>query len=295
MTAMSLGFVIDDKGRAWPEASPGLARRLGGAVTGYVAAHAVRERGFIHVQPQQGATRVALRAGRFSAAALARLLYLLRDRPPRHVLLAVLNDDDWSYDMFVSLWELADRLEGLVAGAPSSPRARWVALERDLTSLATRSFARVRPMIELWRARRGQLDEGVFAAVEALGMRDRALLARRLPDSSHLVFEHFGAGISVLTPCESLFAVGRDVEALPDRPYGAWIAQVYRDALVRSVPRFHSVCATIETSRAESMRARYDRLLLPWRDRLGADIVLALSVRISAFYRPRMPAAAAAQ
>lgn len=280
---MSDGVLIDDKGQAWPEGALELGRRIGGSgPAADFPERALREHGFIHLRPQHGGVRVALCAGAFTAAALAGLLYVLRDLRPRHVLLAVLRSDGWSYAMHVSLWELAGRLEALLDEAPARP-APWVAIEHDLATVSLPSYARVRPLVELWRSSRGRLDGDRLHAVTALGLGDRTLLARRPAGAARLAIEHFGAAITVLRPCESLLAIGRDIEDIPDRDYGVWAARHYHETLMVGHPRFQSVRAELGASDGTTLRARYDRLLVPWRGAGDEHFVMGISIRISAF------------
>ncbi len=291
---MSDGVLIDDKGQAWPEGSPELARRIGGGPAAGPSERALREFGFIHLRRQHGGVRVALRAGAFTAAALAGLLYVLRDLRPRHVLLAVLRSDGWSYAMHVSLWELAGRLETLLNEAPAPP-APWVAIEHDLATVSLPSYARVRPLVELWRSSRGRLGADRLRAVTALGLGDRTLLARRPAGASRLAIEHFGAAITVLRPCESLLAIGRDIEDIPDRDYGVWAARFYHETLALGHPRFQSVRAELGASDGTTLRARYDRLLVPWRGAGEEHFVMGISIRISTFVLSPSPGRALAR
>jgi transcriptional regulator with XRE-family HTH domain len=169
-------------------------------------------------------------------------------------------------------------------GAATSPLAadgalaRWLARPRPPAVLESSSFARAAPLIELWRASRGRLSGEVATTLGTTGLLHRAVLARRLPHSSRLVFEHLGAEIRAVHPCESLNLIGRGMEELYDRDYGAWTAARYAEALAGDRVRVAAVRAQIHLSAALATDGRYDRILLPWRER-NDRFVMGVSLR----------------
>lgn len=273
------GVLIDERGRCWPDRSWDLIRRLGRVDAGLdLSAFAVRERGFIHIRPQESGARVALRAGGFGLETLAGALYELKERRFPRILLAVLAGEEWHYEMLGGAWEFAERAEQLIAdGAPAS-RHPWLAAERDLAALGLPDFAQVRPLVYLWEACRGRLPDGIDHELFRFGLLPRALFVRQLPGSSRLVYAHFGSGIEFMRPCESLLMVGRDIDDLPDRAYGGWTARAYADSLAGRRPRLQSIRATIRLSETAAIQGRYDRLTLPWRGRRGERFVIGISL-----------------
>src|SRR5579864_5307637 len=163
MHAVGSGILIDERGDHWPDNSPVLARRLGYREPDFDApAYAVRNLGFIHVRHHEEGVRVSLRSGRFSLLTLAAALYVLVDRRPRRIVLAVFWGEDWSYEMFTSLGSFAERAEDLAAGEPIAGRPRWLAVEKKLEDLELPSFARARPVVELWKSSRGRLSDELY-------------------------------------------------------------------------------------------------------------------------------------
>jgi hypothetical protein len=274
------GILIDDRGEAWPDNSEMLARRLGYREPDFDApAYAVRNLGFIHVRQHEEGVRVSLRSGTFSLLSLTATLYLLLDRQPPRIVLAVFWGEDWSYEMFTSLGPFAERTEDLAAGEPVAGRPRWLAVEKNLDALRLPAFDRVRPVVDLWKASRGRLSEDFYRTLSASDLMHRILLLRRLPRSSRLVYEHFGGGIKVMKPCEAFTMIGRDAHEVADKEYGGWVAECYGRAASRHRLRLEAVRATVRTSEAATLRVRYDRLLMPWR-RTDADLfVLSVSMR----------------
>jgi hypothetical protein len=98
MYAAGSGILIDERGGHWPDNSPALAQRLGYREPDFDApAYTVRNLGFIHVRQHEEGVRVSLRSGTFTLLTLAAALYVLVDRRPRRIVLAVFWGEDWSY------------------------------------------------------------------------------------------------------------------------------------------------------------------------------------------------------
>jgi hypothetical protein len=279
-TGKPSGMLIDDQGETWADDSAALAQKLGYRNPDFdVPAYAVRNLGFIHVRQHGEGMRVSLRAQRYSLLTLTAVLYVLLDRRPRRIVLAVFDGGDWSYEMFTSLGAFAERTEDLASGKPVAGRPRWLAAEKDIGALSQPTFAKVWPVVDLWKSNRGRLGRDLHEALRAVDLTHRAVLVRQIPGSSRLVYEHFGAAIKMMRPCEAFEMVGRDVESVPDKAYGAWVAESYAKALSGRRVRLDAVRATLRTSEASTVRVRYDRLLMPWY-RAGADLwVLSVSMR----------------
>jgi hypothetical protein len=272
------GILIDDRGRSWSDSSSAVARSLGRrAAAGDLCAHAVRQ-GFIHIRAHNGGMQVSLGAGLYSVSTLAAALYAVHEQAPPRILLAVLSGAEWQYSLCATVADLAAQAEGIARDGESPAAVPWFAVERDLRSLAGPRFDAVRPLMKLWFDARGALPADLVPAMARLGMAGRTILVRQSRGSSRLVCEHFGAGIRMLKPCDTFLALGRDVEDVPDRAYGEWVAEGYRGAVRARHIQLASVRATIRTWEAPSARVHYDRLLIPWRDR-GDMVLLSVSLR----------------
>lgn len=272
------GILIDESGETWPDNSCALAQHLGYRDPDFdLPAYTVRNLGFIHLRVQESGARVALRAGRFSLVTLTAALYTLLERRPERIVLATFSGDDWSYEMFTSLGSFAERTEDLAAGEPVAPRRPWHAAEKDLAALSAPILTRLLPLVRLWKASRGRLSGELDAVLVTAGLLNRAVVVRQLP-SSRLVYEHFGSAFKMMLPCESFLKIGRDIDDLPDRGYGRWVAEHYAEALVGRRLRLDGVRATMRTSDAATIRVRYDRLLMPWRG--GGNDLFLLGVSI---------------
>lgn len=277
---MAASVLIDDTGTIWPASSPALARRLGHVDPRVdLACFAVRERGAIHIRSIDEGVRVTLRPGAFSHVALAGALQALNDIGPARILLITRSDAETDIEFFTSVFSFIERAEVLAAGPPIEIKVPRYSVPRSLRNLATPSFGMVRPIVDLWKDRRGAFGEEVHRLVIAQGLLQRTVLARQMTRSSRFITEHIGAGIKIMRPCEALLIVGRELNEQPDRDYGAWVAEAYAETSWARRPRLESVRAFIRTSAGTSLRTRYDRVLLPWRGD-GDDLyVMCLSIR----------------
>lgn len=273
---MRPGLLIDDSGEPWPANSPHLARHLGYDDARLdLARFAVARRGFVHLNPIEDGVRVALRPGAFSRVALAGTLQALNQLAPRRILLVT----EAGAELFASIFAFIEHAEYLASDPPLEIKVPRLAVPRGLHNLATAAFSAVRPIIELWKERQGELTDDIDKALAAGGIAHRMILARQLPRSSRLITERFGSGHDHLLPREIRSIIGRDVHERPDRDYGVWIAQAYADALWHRLPRLESIRCRVQTSGSRTLRARYDRLLLPWRARGAQVFIMSVSLR----------------
>jgi hypothetical protein len=280
MHAVGSGILIDDRGEPWSDNSPELARRLGYREPDFDApGYAVRNLGFIHVRLHEEGVRVSVRARSFTLLTLTALLYVLIDRRPRRIVLAVFSGEDWSYEMFTNLGSFVERAEDLAAGEPVAGRPRWLSAERKLEALRLPAFEKTRPLVSLWKMSRGMLGDDLIKALRACDLVHRAVLVRQIAGTSRLVYEHFGSAIKAMEPCATLKLVGRDIDDIVDRDYGGWVAESYASVLRKRRLRLDSIRATLRTSADSTVKVRYDRLLMPWR-RSGGDVfALGISMR----------------
>lgn len=275
---MSVSLLIDAEGRAWPANDATLARRLGYADARLDPVRfAVEERGLIHLRSVEDGIRVTVRPGAFSRVSLAGALQALNDLAPTRILLVASTGGARQVELFTSVFAFIERAEQLAIEPPIEVKVPRYAVPRSLRNLATPPFAVVRPIVDLWKDRRGELGEEVFQALSRAGASRRMYLLRQRPGSSRLVTEHCAAGVTFLKPCEGLLMIGREFHEMPDREYGAWVADAYASALWGRQLKLESVRSLIRTSAATTLRTRYDRVLMPWHS--GTDqFVMGISI-----------------
>jgi hypothetical protein len=273
---MRSGLLIDESGEPWPVSSPHLARHLGYDDPRLdLSRFAVARRGCVHLRPIEDGVRVALCPSAFSRVTLAGTLQALNQLAPRRILLITDN----GAELFASIFAFIEHAEYLASDPPLAIKVPWYSVTRSLRNLSTLSFSFVWPLMKLWRNSRGEYDGDVYGALISSGIHSRTVVARRLPRSSRLICEHFGGGLRIRQPCESLLAVGRGLEELYDRKYGDWSAEGYGTALAGERPRLESIRARVQVSETLAVNGRYDRVLLPWRRAGGDALVMGISIR----------------
>lgn len=157
-------------------------------------------------------------------------------------------------------------------------RPRWLAMPRPLTILSGPGFAAVDAVVQLWRETRGALTDEVYEALAAGDVLHRTYLVRPSADRSRLITEYCAPGVAFLLPCESLALVGHDFHEMPDRDYGARMAEAYLATAFAGALRVEAVRAEMRTSAGATVLGRYDRVLMPWR-RCGDLFVMGISLR----------------
>ncbi|HXZ00637.1 MAG TPA: hypothetical protein VEI03_11595 [Stellaceae bacterium] len=276
---MADGILIDEKGQSSTDYSWDLVRRFGRfSAHPDPVAHVVRDCGFIHIRRHGTGARVAMHVGHFGVETLAGTIYALKDRQFPRIIMAMLREDEWSYEIVADAAAFAVSAEQLMAGGIDDWCHSWVAVERKLTALDRREFAKVRPLVEFWRTCRGRMPEDIDGVLGRSRLRDRMVLVRRRPKTSRLVFAHFGAGIECRQPGESERLVDHDIHDHYDQAYGAWAATAYAEAMASDSPQLRSIRATIHISDKIMARGRYDRLILPWRSSSGDRLLMGISL-----------------
>ena len=271
------GLLIDDRGKTWATGSIQLANHFRNQELDVdPVEYSIRNLGFMLLRDSRAGTRVSLRAGGFSLLTLTSALFLLADRRPSRILLAAFGGENWSYEFFADLSAFAWRAEDLAASKSTVSRSPWLSVPRDIASLDMPNYQRFAPLVRLWRDHRGSFSEDLEHMLKSSELLRHSVLARQRSSSSSLTIEHYGSGSVMLRPCEGLLAVGRELRELPDRSYGEWIANGYSRAISDQEIKLENVRAQYRTSQERTVRARYDRILLPWRARGGESFVLSV-------------------
>jgi hypothetical protein len=276
---MKHGTLIDDGGECWPDDSLTLAQRLGYPCFGdALVSNAVRERGFIHVRQDDGGAYVTLRVGRFSLACLAGTMQFLGQRQPARLVACMLSDSGSTYEMFPTVFDFVERTEALTEEGGIDFKLSRVAIPRDSRNVNLPTFSLAHPLLKIWKQERGDLSRELLRTMVSGALLRRIILMRRPARSSKILVEHFGAAITIMRPCEALSLSGRLMEDMYDREYGSWIMPAYAATLSAEELRLESMLADIHVTDGTTIRARYDRLLLPWHNKCGDRFVLCASL-----------------
>jgi len=273
-------MLIDDNGDSWPLGAPRLREILMCPDPDFdVAAYAVRNLGYVLLRRQGRMVRAEMRPPLVKPATLIGLYYCLIDLNPHQILLSRLGVDNSRHELFDDVSEFAATLErDIEDNGVQRHRPTYALSPRSLRHLERSRYARLAPIMQLWRATRGDMPGDLVPRLCRQGVQARAALLRNPTGTGRLVYEHVGSGYAFVgSACLPLTLIGADIEMLPDREYGGWAARSYYDCLTDEEPRLETVSAVMRRSDGQRLWSYYDRVLLPWRGRGGARFVLGVS------------------
>ena len=95
-------------------------------------------------------------------------------------------------------------------------------------------------------------------------------------EAGHFIIEQTGSGLRIPDPAWAKAQIGRSVAEAPDKAYGQWVTQAYKSVLMQNLPQLDHIDARIYWPRLGRLHHRYDRLLLPVRDR-GQPMLLSIN------------------
>lgn len=124
------------------------------------------------------------------------------------------------------------------------------------------------PMAMKWRVAFGKFDLSVMGIADSSGLTSRLVIVGFDPGRRRSSIRFFGDEHRWAGSTYRVDGIGRAVEDLPDKEYGAWLSEFYASVATTGQPRLDLVTAEMEY-RNEPGRPRrkriYERLLLPWR------------------------------
>jgi hypothetical protein len=241
--------------------------------------YAVRNMGFLRVfLPASGELAIAVHpraAAPAAVIAVAERLAGVEDRSVRVLRL----EDRWVSQLHEDGTAAARALCELCGVSFAVPaNDRWYLTPAKSADLSEDSADPLLLMQRKWRITFGRFSDSVLPFAIRHGLIDRLIIAARRRDDD-LVFRFIGDGLATLFPDEFRFnAIGNDIADQPDKEYGAWVAQAYRDVAGSGVPRLEHIDAYLPGS-ARGPWIRYQRLLLPWRTPGG--VLVTMSSRIT--------------
>jgi transcriptional regulator with XRE-family HTH domain len=156
-------------------------------------------------------------------------------------------------------------MAGLLGLSLENLFTRWSSEQRPLDVLALRRMGKFRRLSRYWFASHGRWNDELGGVLERCRLQ-RTLLLRKRPRIDRLMFEELGGGMRTGRPEDRYFLdmLGRDINDLPDREYGAWMADIYDRTLARRRPRLDYTEAMVSPSPSLVYHIRHDRLILPW-------------------------------
>lgn len=291
-------FIVDHTGQVWDPYDERFLVAIGDRDPDYdIVRYAVRHLGYVEVDlrdqgepgsPPDGATTLRFRELTASPRALAEASRLLASLPERTVIITR-ESDRWETLSFAGPAQAFEWLEarqllrhsiGSFRDVAIVPRDVRLLAERRLTAKVEQTDDKLALMFKKWRMTGGEFREDIPEFLVRCDLLDRSVIAQE-GDDGQIVCEYIGADLNMYGDRDTAWQfeiIGRPVADQPDRNYGLYVEQTFREALQRNVPAFDHVDAVIRGA-DQAHRSRYDRLVLPWRGKSGQRVVTTLSYK----------------
>jgi hypothetical protein len=197
-------------------------------------------------------------------------------------------DTDWHSEISSSIEHSVGRLHELCARPlDPAPAKRFQADPKNLSELFDTSDGRSQAFGRLamkWRVAFGNFDPAVMSIASRNDLLPRLVIVGFESKTTRPILRFFGERHRWAGDRFRVNGIGRPVDAMPDKEYGAWLRQFYEWVASTGQPRYDLVTAEMEYhSEAGATRrlARYERLLLPWRTRSDEMLVTACTKVLS--------------
>ena len=188
-------------------------------------------------------------------------------------------DVSWKSEIICSAELAVARLSELCAPRFAlSAEDRFLVEPQDYLRLYESEEGPLQLMAHKWRMSFGHFDPTVISFAIKHGLLSRMMIAGVTPSRPDPVIRFIGDGHANWLENEYHFhAIGEKLENLPDKVYGGWLTQFYKNVACTGKPRYDYVTATIQRQPGKYF-TRYERLLLPWKTP-SDEILISLSSR----------------
>jgi hypothetical protein len=242
---------------------------------------AVRSQGHVslHISPRRYSIR--LRPEALTWGAFQQVMSVLLDDEGKPVVLE--PEGAGPAELYGKVDDAIARIDDLRAMNPAAAGPQWrasfFAEKLSLQRLKQEGWGALQAAYRRWSRRRGRLDRISLARLLDAPLDAPMLLARIGRDGSPIA-ETWPGYIGLYEPAEIPGLLGRRFQDLPLSAYSALAAEGYRVADREASPRLELIEAVVRPASGETVRLRYDRLLLPWRAEDGTRYVTGLSRNI---------------
>jgi hypothetical protein len=272
--------LIDDQGKFWDSCSGKLQAALETRLSGQdLAEYCVKNLGFVAVKARDFSHQIWVRPTHVAPAALAALLYWLADRKSPRTGVSYYADEQWAHEIHGSR---ALAAQAIVARANSAQTQRQDAVRSRMREPADLSASSpLRPALEHWLASTGRSNGEHLESAKRQAVSGRYVLVHAPSCSSRIIIREVGPGLPASAKFWLSRTVGMRVEDQPDTVYGRLCATVYRHAKDLGQPVLDDVDAFVEWPGFGRQRRRYQRLILPFREKRGDVYLLGMSLEDS--------------
>lgn len=238
--------------------------------------YAVRNLGFIKLQVlDRLVTEIELHPRNVDRCTLFTLERLLGECGTNLFRIKYLGNE-WHSEISSSVEHTIARLRELCAPSFEPPSSeRFSAETKDLAELFSSASRELGPFYQLaqkWRVSFGRFDDNILSFAANNQLMSNLIIIGVEPRAEDPIFRYIGADHSTwLDPKERFEIIGEKVENLPDKDYGGWAGQLYRNTARGGQPHYDCVTASIRRQN-KWYQTHYERLVLPWK--IGGDQIL---------------------
>ncbi len=253
--------LIDDQGQVWDGSSRQLRHAYDSPYSGgEFSDYAVVNLGFIATNVYGQSAQIRLRPS-FTADAAYDALYrwLLNRRFDRIVLTWL--DSEWQNEMLRSNQAALIRLDDMIEEAKRQRPDEF--LSRKLEGPTVRDPHAMQQLFKEWPQLSANLNEVELRRMLEPLLGHRYVVVKGERSAEKVVFSEFGGGIFANYDVWRSCAVGAPIQEQPDRLYGRWVADAYKEAIKLNAPRLDQVDAIVCWPREGRLRMRYQRLIVP--------------------------------
>lgn len=186
----------------------------------------------------------------------------------------------WRSEITSSSEQAMVRLSQLTAPTFVEPEGqRFVVEPRGYSELLTDEANELRLLALKWRMSFGQFNSSVISFAISHHLLARMLVVGIKPPCDP-VWRFIGeAHTSWLDQRYHVSVIGEKIENIPDKDYGRWASQFYKNVAATGQPRFDCVTAEIRRE-ANAYHSRYERLVLPWTTSSGEMLLTVCNKRL---------------
>ena len=271
--------ILDDDGRVWPVWSDDLrerhdARDLEGDFIDYLICNLGHVR--LRISAPAVAAHLIFRPGFVATSAVARVAELLLAQNTKRFVLELVGPSA-SHQSVSDFDDVVAILTHSAEQGSALRRPRFFKQPLSLTRLERADrLASLHAYYKAWKRVLGNYDllDTSTPLFQRTSPHYRALIY-----PGHAKFVEIGTGYKGV---KSLVAEaqGRRIDDQADGAYAAWVSDSVLEASFVRKPAFEMIEATLQSADQAPMRSRYERLLLPWRSRIGPMVSSASVLRL---------------
>ena len=253
--------LIDDQGQVWDGSSRQLRHAYDSPYSGgEFSDYAVVNLGFIATNVYGHSAQIRLRPNFTADAAFDSLYRWLLGRRFDRVVITWLGEG-WNNEMLRSNQAALIRLDDLIEVAKRDRPDEF--LSRNISEPTVRDPEAMQSLFKNWPQLSANLNEAELRKLLEPLLGPRYVVVKGQRDAKNLVFSEFGGGIFANYEVWRSCAVGAPIQEQPDRLYGRWVADAYKDAVLMNSPRLDQVDAIVRWPQEGRLRMRYKRLIVP--------------------------------